>query len=56
LVATLPDRSRLKQAVEVVSGNGLQVAEFSIGQPSLDEVFFALTGQQTVQEAQEGSA
>jgi ABC-2 type transport system ATP-binding protein len=32
------------RAVGELSSAGLRVAEFSLGQPSLDEVFLALTG------------
>jgi ABC-2 type transport system ATP-binding protein len=30
--------------VSAVAGAGLGIAEFALGQPSLDEVFLALTG------------
>jgi ABC-2 type transport system ATP-binding protein len=32
------------RALTALAGNGLPVAEFDLGQPSLDEVFLALTG------------
>jgi ABC-2 type transport system ATP-binding protein len=37
-----PDRAA--QALAALSGAGIGVADFSLGQPSLDEVFLALTG------------
>lgn len=40
------------QALNTLSNNGIALAEFSLGSPSLDEVFFALTGKlQTTEEA-----
>jgi len=38
------DADRGAQAVATLTGNGIGVAAFSLGQPSLDEVFVALTG------------
>jgi ABC-2 type transport system ATP-binding protein len=37
-----PDRGAV--AVAALGRSGLAVADFSLGQPSLDEVFLALTG------------
>lgn len=33
------------EALAVLVGQGIELSDFSMGQPSLDEVFFALTGQ-----------
>jgi ABC-2 type transport system ATP-binding protein len=47
LSAQVRDATRVTDAITALSQNGLRVAEFSLGQPSLDEVFFALTGHTT---------
>jgi ABC-2 type transport system ATP-binding protein len=39
-----PDPERVAEALTLLSRRGLVVAEFALGQPSLDEVFLALTG------------
>jgi ABC-2 type transport system ATP-binding protein len=39
-----PDAERAAEAVAELARAGLRIAEFSLGQPSLDEVFLALTG------------
>jgi ABC-2 type transport system ATP-binding protein len=36
--------ARAAEAIAELSRSGVQVADFSVGQPSLDEVFLALTG------------
>ena len=38
------DAERAAEAVAELSRSGIRVADFSLGQPSLDEVFLALTG------------
>jgi ABC-2 type transport system ATP-binding protein len=38
------DPERVAAALALLSSNGVAVAEFSLGQPSLDEVFLSLTG------------
>ena len=38
------DASKAAEALAELSQSGVQVADFSLGQPSLDEVFLALTG------------
>jgi ABC-2 type transport system ATP-binding protein len=49
------DANRAAEAVAELAGSGVQIANFSVGQPSLDEVFLALTGrpaeEQTAEEA-----
>ncbi|HYI81033.1 MAG TPA: ATP-binding cassette domain-containing protein [Thermoleophilaceae bacterium] len=47
-----PDAERAAEAVGALSRAGITVGEFSRGQPSLDEVFLALTGH-TAEEAEE---
>jgi ABC-2 type transport system ATP-binding protein len=44
LSARASDTERVAAALAELSRAGVPVAEFSLGQPSLDEVFFALTG------------
>jgi ABC-2 type transport system ATP-binding protein len=44
LTATCADADRGALAVAELARSGVQVADFSLGQPSLDEVFLALTG------------
>jgi ABC-2 type transport system ATP-binding protein len=44
LTATCADADRGALAVAELSRAGVRVADFSLGQPSLDEVFLALTG------------
>jgi ABC-2 type transport system ATP-binding protein len=39
-----PDPERAAEAIAELARNGIAIAEFSLGQPSLDEVFLALTG------------
>ncbi len=44
LSARADDPSRVASALTELNGAGVEVTEFSLGQPSLDEVFLALTG------------
>jgi daunorubicin/doxorubicin transport system ATP-binding protein len=44
LTASVSDPERVARALTELSRADVEVAEFSLGQPSLDEVFFALTG------------
>jgi ABC-2 type transport system ATP-binding protein len=44
LLAPCADADRGAQAVAELSRSGIGIANFSLGQPSLDEVFLALTG------------
>src|SRR5690606_29353642 len=39
-----PHAERVPQALAALAAGGLGIAEFSLAQPSLDDVFFALTG------------
>ena len=47
LSALAPDTGRAADALAALARAGIDVAEFGIGQPSLDEVFLALTGHDT---------
>ena len=38
------DPDRATEALSALSSAGVQIADFALGQPSLDEVFLALTG------------
>jgi ABC-2 type transport system ATP-binding protein len=44
LTAPCADADRAAEAVAALSRQGIRIADFSLGQPSLDEVFLALTG------------
>jgi ABC-2 type transport system ATP-binding protein len=55
LSAPCADAYRAAEAVAGLGREGIQVANFSLGQPSLDEVFLALTGH-TAQESAEEAA
>jgi ABC-2 type transport system ATP-binding protein len=46
---------RAAEAVAELSRSGVHIADFSLGQPSLDEVFLALTGHPAEDEAEEGA-
>ncbi len=61
LAAQLSDPERAVAALAALAGAGIAVTDFSLGQPSLDEVFFALTGHPAVEppdpeDAQDGDA
>jgi ABC-2 type transport system ATP-binding protein len=47
LSARVTDPRRVVGALMELAGAGIAVADFALGQPSLDEVFLALTGQPT---------
>jgi ABC-2 type transport system ATP-binding protein len=44
LTASVSDPERVARALMELARADVEVAEFALGQPSLDEVFFALTG------------
>ena len=52
LTAPCADADRAAEAVAELSRRGVRIADFSLGQPSLDEVFLALTGH-TAEESEE---
>ncbi len=53
LSAPCGDAGRAAEAVADLSRSGVAVADFSLGQPSLDEVFLALTGHSAEDEGDE---
>ncbi|MEA2194120.1 MAG: daunorubicin/doxorubicin transport system ATP-binding protein, partial [Solirubrobacteraceae bacterium] len=55
LSVRIDDAERAADAVAELSGAGLGLAGFSLAQPSLDEVFLALTGH-TAQDEEEVAA
>jgi ABC-2 type transport system ATP-binding protein len=44
LSARVSDPQRVARALAELNGAGFAIAEFALGQPSMDEVFLALTG------------
>jgi len=44
LSARIFDPDRAAQALRELTGSGIEISDFALGQPSLDEVFLALTG------------
>ncbi|NHI16506.1 ATP-binding cassette domain-containing protein [Microbacterium excoecariae] len=56
LSATLPDTRRAGTALAALESSGVEIETFSLGQPSLDEVFLALTGKPAEDAAPEGAA
>ena len=44
LSAACADADRAAEAVAELARSGVRIGDFSLGQPSLDEVFLALTG------------
>jgi len=44
LSATVADAARVARALSALAEAGVAISEFSLGQPSLDEVFLSLTG------------
>jgi ABC-2 type transport system ATP-binding protein len=56
LSAACADTDRAAEAVANLSRAGVSVADFSVGQPSLDEVFLALTGHTAEEQAEEEQA
>jgi ABC-2 type transport system ATP-binding protein len=56
LSATVGDAARVAQALSALTGAGVGLSEFALGQPSLDEVFMALTGHPAEDSAAEDAA
>ncbi|GAA0254062.1 ATP-binding cassette domain-containing protein [Haladaptatus pallidirubidus] len=56
LSASITDDENAAAALSALAGAGVRVAEFSLGQASLDEVFLALTGRPAENEAEEVAA
>jgi daunorubicin/doxorubicin transport system ATP-binding protein len=55
LSAQCADVDRAAEAVALLTRSGITVAGFSLGQPSLDEVFLALTGHPAEEETPEAA-
>jgi ABC-2 type transport system ATP-binding protein len=53
LSCSCADADRAAEAIAAVSRSGVRIADFSLGQPSLDEVFLALTGHPAEEDGQE---
>jgi ABC-2 type transport system ATP-binding protein len=53
LSAPCADADRAAEAVAALSRSGVRIANFSLGQPTLDEVFLALTGHPAEEDAAE---
>jgi ABC-2 type transport system ATP-binding protein len=51
LSARVADADRVAEALAALSHAGVAVSDFALGQPSLDEVFLALTGHPTKEDA-----
>jgi ABC-2 type transport system ATP-binding protein len=56
LSAPCADAERAAEAVGALGREGIEVAGFSLAQPSLDEVFLALTGHPAEEESMEEEA
>jgi ABC-2 type transport system ATP-binding protein len=56
LSAACADADRAAAAVADLSNSGIRIAGFSLGQPSLDEVFLALTGHPAEEQDDEATA
>jgi ABC-2 type transport system ATP-binding protein len=54
LSASCADPDRAAEAVAELSRSGIRIADFSLGQPSLDEVFLALTGHTAEDQGDDG--
>ena len=52
LSAACTDADRAAEAVAELTRSGVRIADFSLGQPSLDEVFLALTGHPAEEQAE----
>ena len=55
LSACVTDPDRVAHALVALSGAGIETAQFALGQPSLDEVFLALTGHPATDEDERAS-
>jgi ABC-2 type transport system ATP-binding protein len=56
LSASCADSDRAAEAIADLSRSGVRIADFSLGQPSLDEVFLALTGHTAEDQTQDNGA
>ena len=55
LSASCPNTNRAAEAVAELARSGVGIADFSLGQPSLDEVFLSLTGHPAEEDGQEAA-
>jgi ABC-2 type transport system ATP-binding protein len=55
LSASCADSDKAAEAIAEISRSGIGIADFSLGQPSLDEVFLALTGHTAEDQTQNGA-
>ena len=53
LAAPCGDADHAAAAIDAITSSGISVADFSLGQPSLDEVFLALTGHTAADQTEE---
>jgi ABC-2 type transport system ATP-binding protein len=56
LSASCADSDRAAESIAELSRSGIRIADFSLGQPSLDEVFLALTGHTAEDQSQDNGA
>src|SRR4029453_5952795 len=56
LSARISDPERVARSLAELSRSGIDVAEFALGQPSLDEAFLALTGHAAEETPEEDAA
>ena len=56
LTARVDGNDRIAEALAALAAAGIAVEEFTLGKPSLDDVFFALTGKATADSEQEKRA
>jgi ABC-2 type transport system ATP-binding protein len=56
LTARLDGGDRVPEALAALAAHGVAVAELTLGQPSLDDVFFALTGHDRAPGREEAAA
>ena len=56
LSARISDAERTARSLGELSRAGIAVADFSLGQPTLDEVFLALTGHPAEEGASDGDS
>ena len=56
LSARISDPERVARSLAELSRSGIDVTEFALGQPSLDEVFLALTGHPSEETPKEDAA
>jgi ABC-2 type transport system ATP-binding protein len=54
--ASCADSDRAAEGIAELARSGIRIADFSLGQPSLDEVFLALTGHPAEDQSQENGA